>query len=183
VAPPSPPDAALLADRSNPADSFSTFYRRHARGILAYCAQRGLSAHDAADATSDVFVAALTQRYRFDASRGESATPWLYAIATNTINGRHRKSAREQAAHDRLGPLEVTEADVADYAALRAEVDEALAAIGDLPEEQRSAVLARHLEDADYIELAQRQGVSEQVVRQRVSRALNSVRQRMGGRS
>ena len=185
MASPGPSDAALLRDRLTPAETFSQFYRRHSRGVLAYCARQGLTAHDAADVAADVFVAALTGRYRFDASLGESATPWLYTIATNIMAGRHRRSGRERAAHARLKerPIDLTERDVSDYAALKEEVEQALAAIADLPAEQRAAVVGRHLDDAEYVELAERQGVSEQVVRQRVSRALSTVRDRMGSRS
>lgn len=184
MASPSPSDAALLRDRTTPADTFSLFYRRHSRGVLAFCARQGLSAQDAADATADIFVAALTGRYRFVDTGDGSATPWLYGIASNVVMGRHRKSARERSAHEQLGmrPIRLSERDIADYAELRSEVTEALEAIKDLPEPQRAAVLGRHLEDADYVELAERHGVSEQVVRQRVSRALSTVRARMGSR-
>lgn len=185
MASPGPSDAALLRDRLNPAESFSAFYRRHSRGVLAYCARQGLSAHDAADLTSDVFVAAMCGRYRFDAALGESATPWLYAIATNVVAGKHRRSARERAAHERLTerPISLSERDVAEYAELKEDVEKALAHIADLPAPQRAAVIGRHLEDAEYLELAELHGVSEQVVRQRVSRALSTVRDRMGSRS
>lgn len=184
MASPSPSDAELLSNRLSPADTFSLFYRRHSRGVLAFCARQGLSAHDAADATSDIFVAALAGRYRFVDDDDGVATKWLYGIASNVLLGRHRKSARERATHERLadGRIELTERDIADYAQLRAEVAEAMEAIRDLPEEQRAAVLGRHLEDADYVELAERHGVTEQVVRQRVSRALSTVRGRMGSR-
>lgn len=184
MASPSPSDAALLSDRLTPADTFSLFYRRHSRGVLAFCARQGLSAQDAADATSDIFVAALTGRYRFVDEGDGTATPWLYGIASNVLLGRHRKTARERATHERLADdrIELTERDIAEYAALKSDVAEALEAIKDLPADQRAAVLGRHLEDADYVELAERHGVSEQVVRQRVSRALSTVRGRMGSR-
>jgi RNA polymerase sigma factor (sigma-70 family) len=184
VASPSPSDAALLSDRLTPADTFSLFYRRHSRGVLAFCARQGLSAQDAADATADIFVAALAGRYRFVDEGDGAATPWLYGIASNVLIGRHRKSARERATHERLtaGRIELTERDLAEYAELRAEVSAALEAMKDLPEDQRAAVLGRHVEDADYLELAERHGVTEQVVRQRVSRALSTVRGRMGSR-
>lgn len=180
---PADSDAALLADRADPAESFSRFYRRHSRAILALCARRGLSPHDAADAAADIFVAALAGRYRFSpgVDPHQSAVPWLYGIAANVLNGRHRRTAREQAAHDRLERLHLSEPDVAEYLELRDQVDAALAAIAELPPEQRSAVLGRHLEDAAYVELAERHGVSEQAMRQRVSRALGTVRRRMGG--
>lgn len=185
MASPGPSDAALLGDRDAPAESFSLFYRRHARAVLAYCARQGLSAQDAADATADVFVAALAGRYRFVPTDDGSATPWLYGIASNVVNGRRRRSARERAAHQQLReqPFALTERDIADYAELRAELNETLDAIKELPEPQRSAVLGRHVDGHDYAVLAEREGVSEQVVRQRVSRALAVVRARIGGRT
>lgn len=184
MASPGPTDAALLGDRASPADTFSLFYRRHSRGVLAFCARQGLGAHDAADATSDVFVAALTGRYRFADDHAGSAMPWLYGIASNVLIGRHRRSVRERAAHAHLQqlPIALTERDLAEYAGLRAEVAEAIEHIGELPPPQRDAVVQRHFEDVAYPDIAAHHGVSEQVVRQRVSRALATVRERMGTR-
>ncbi|MDO9353276.1 MAG: RNA polymerase sigma factor [Solirubrobacteraceae bacterium] len=181
MASPGPSDAVLLSDRLDPAESFSTFYRRHARGMVTYCASQGLSAQDAADLTSEIFIAALTGRYRFDPSLGESATPWLYAIATNLLSGRHRKNNRERAAYERIGqdPVALTDRDLAEFAELRDDVERALGHIADLPESQRAAVVSRHLKHSEYLEIAQSQGVTEQVARQRVSRALLRIRSRM----
>lgn len=185
MASPGPSDAALLSDRLDPAESFSAFYRRYSRDILSFCASQGLSAHDAADLTSDVFIVALTARYKFDAKRGEEARPWLFTIAANLVAGTHRRNRRERAAHERLrqGPIVLTERDLADYAELREEVDSALGHIAELPPEQRAAIVGRHVADVEYHEIARQEGVSEQVVRQRVSRALTTVRERMGSRS
>jgi len=184
MAAPEPSDAALLADRATPDESFSLFYRRHVRGILAFCAHRGLSAHDAADVTSEVFVAALTQRYRFDPAISDTAEPWLFGIARNVANSKTRRSDRERSAHERLRlhvPT-VSPDDVIEYAELRSDVDRALAMIADLPPDQRAAVIGRHLEDSTYVELAELHGVSEDVIRQRVSRGLASLRARLGQR-
>jgi RNA polymerase sigma factor (sigma-70 family) len=181
VTPPVQSDAALLGDRVRPAESFSKFYRRHDASVVSFCERHGLSAHDAADVSADVFLAAMVNRYKFDAGRGESAAPWLYAIATNVIAGRHRRSARERAANERAhgdqaGP---GEPDLATHTELRDEVDRALAAIGELPAAERSAVMGRYLSDAEYHRLASEAGVSEQAVRQRVSRALANVRRQL----
>ena len=51
----------------------------------------------------------------------------------------------------------------------------------DLPAEQRSAVRARLLDDRAYGEIAVAEGVSEAAIRQRVSRGLASLRERIGG--
>jgi RNA polymerase sigma-70 factor (ECF subfamily) len=181
VAPPGPSDAALLSDRLEPAESFSTFYRRHARGMVTYCASQGLSAEDAADLTSEVFIAALCGRYRFDPSLGSSATGWLYSIATNLLANTHRRTARERAANQRFEhePVALTERDHTDYAELKEAVERALGHIAELPASQRAAVVSRHLNHSEYLEIAESQGVTEQVARQRVSRALARVRRRM----
>jgi RNA polymerase sigma-70 factor (ECF subfamily) len=54
--------------------------------------------------------------------------------------------------------------------------------MADLPAKQRDAVVAHVVEDRGYPELAGELHVSEDTVRQRVSRGLASVRRRMGTR-
>lgn len=63
--------------------------------------------------------------------------------------------------------------DLAETAELRAQI---AGAMRDLSEEQRAAVELRIVQEREYIEIAQRLGVSEQVVRARVSRGLKSLR-------
>lgn len=159
------------------------FYRRHAPRLLTWCARRGLSAHDAADVTADVFVAALHARHRFEAAPGESAEFWLQGIAFNIVAGRHRRSARERAAQAllRADPITLTERDVADYAQLRADVGELVGEITALPADQRSALVGRRLDGAAYGDLASKSGVSEQVIRRRVSRAVQTLRRSRDG--
>jgi RNA polymerase sigma-70 factor (ECF subfamily) len=60
--------------------------------------------------------------------------------------------------------------------------DIAMEALRALPGEQRQAVEARVLEDRDYGELAVTLDCSESVVRQRVSRGLRAIRDRLDGR-
>jgi RNA polymerase sigma factor (sigma-70 family) len=51
--------------------------------------------------------------------------------------------------------------------------------LSELPDDQRLAIEGRVLEERDYEELAQRLSCSESVVRQRVSRGLRSLRERL----
>ena len=53
--------------------------------------------------------------------------------------------------------------------------------LDDLPADQRSAVHARLVEDQAYGEIAVAAGVSEAAIRQRVSRGLATLRERLGG--
>ena len=148
--------------------------------MLGWCARRNLSAHDAADITSDVFVAALMSRYTYDPTVHATAEWWLRGIAFNVVAGEYREALREHAAQARLrnGAL-LEESDVAEYAALREELSETIKEIGDLPVEQRSAPIARRLDDMDYADMAKAAGVSQQVIRARVSRAVKSLKKRM----
>jgi RNA polymerase sigma factor (sigma-70 family) len=78
---------------------FTKIYRDHHDLVLAYCARR-VSAHEADDATSEVF-AVLWRRIREIDS--EQPLPWLYGVARNTLAHRWRSRSRWQRLLDRLG--------------------------------------------------------------------------------
>ena len=59
------------------------------------------------------------------------------------------------------------------------EGDQALQLLGELPTDQRRAIEGRVLEERDYRELAAELTCSESVMRQRVSRGLRSLRERL----
>ena len=76
-----------------------------------------------------------------------------------------------------MRPVEVSDDDVARIDAL-AEVAVIVELVQDLPADQRTAVLARIVDEGEYADIAVAQGVSEAVVRQRVSRGLAGLRRR-----
>jgi RNA polymerase sigma-70 factor (ECF subfamily) len=129
----------------------------------------------AADLAAEVFAAALSGRRRYR-SKHASAHAWLLAIASNKLNSALRSGYAERRARTRLAmrPIEVTDDDVARIDAL-AEVS-VLELLQDLPTDQRTAVLARIVDEGEYADIAVTQGVSEAVVRQRVSRGLAGLR-------
>jgi len=101
----------------------------------------------------------------------------LLAIASNKLNSALRSGYAERSARTRLAmrPVEVTDEDVARIDAL-AEVSVVVELLQDLPTDQRTAVLARIVDEGEYADIAVTQGVSEAVVRQRVSRGLAGLR-------
>jgi RNA polymerase sigma-70 factor (ECF subfamily) len=76
-----------------------------------------------------------------------------------------------------MRPVEVTEDDVARIDAL-AEAAVVATLLEELPAEQRAAVVARVVDERDYADIAVGEGVSETVVRKRVSRGLAGLRRR-----
>jgi RNA polymerase sigma-70 factor (ECF subfamily) len=158
-------------------DDIERLYRDHARELLIYCARRTYDADAALDVVAEVFAAAFAQRRR---CRGESPAEreaWLYGIARNLIAGFWRRGAAEQRAVRRLGievrDLSAEERDrVEELADLREHRRRVAADMDRLGADQREAVRLRVVEELDYAEVAARLGVSEQVARARVSRAL-----------
>jgi RNA polymerase sigma-70 factor, ECF subfamily len=157
-------------------------YRLHARRIAGYLMRATGDAEVAADLTAETFAAALLSRGRYRRDMG-APTTWLYAIAANKLKDWRRRGYAEDRARQRLRierPA-LSDADVAEFSRLAADVV-ADALLDELPAEQRTALRARVLDDRAYGEIAVAEGVSEAAIRQRVSRGLASLRQRIGGR-
>lgn len=74
-------------------ESFRGLYREYHAALLAYCARR-VHRDSAPDVVAEVFSIAWRRRDSIPA--GESALPWLYAVAARTI-ANHRRSLRRRA--------------------------------------------------------------------------------------
>jgi len=168
-------DAALLrAAREADPEAFGAFYARHVDAILRFFGRRVTDREAVADLTAECFAAALLSVGRWDAARGEPAA-WLFGIAAHQLSRYHRRGAVERRARERLGIERIALSD-AELRAVLDGTDELLAA---LPADQRTAVAARVLDDRDYDDIATELGVSEPVVRKRVSRGLATLRGRL----
>jgi RNA polymerase sigma-70 factor, ECF subfamily len=147
------------------AAAFAVFYDRHAEWVLGFLRRRSPDGEAAADLAAEVFAAALSGRRRYRSKN-----------ASNKLNSALRSGYAERRARTRLAmrPVEVTDDDVARIDAL-AEVS-VVELLQDLPTDQRTAVLARIVDEGEYADIAVTQGVSEAVVRKRVSRGLAGLR-------
>jgi RNA polymerase sigma factor (sigma-70 family) len=176
-------DATLLAASEHVDEAFAAFYRRYLDDVLRLCVRRGLDSAAAADVTAETFASALLARRRYRAEVG-SARAWLLGIAVHKIGDDQRRRARDHLALRRLAlaPVELSEQDRADYAALVAQERSSTAtdALAHLPEDQRTAVYARVVEGESYEAIARDLRISEGVARQRVSRGLRTLRVRLG---
>jgi RNA polymerase sigma factor (sigma-70 family) len=175
-------DAELLIATRDDVDAFGVFYRRHASWVLAFLARRLADAELAADVTSEVFAAAFLASDRFDASRGEPNS-WLFGIVARQLGSALRRGAAETRARRRLAmePVRVQPEDVVWIEALAASAGPELATelLAGLPEDQRSLVAARVIDERSYNDLASEHRLSEPAVRKRVSRGLASLRTRL----
>lgn len=178
-------DVELLALVGTPhgGDAFAVFYKRYERPVLAYMRRRVGDAELAADLAAETFAGALRSAPNFRAAQDATAvTAWLFTIAHNLLVS---SSRRKRVADEGRRALGIETALVLHDEALD-RVDELAslpggleAALASLPEDQRSAVLARIVDEASYQEIARDMACSELVVRQRVSRGLARLRTRM----
>ena len=178
-------DAELLRRAARDADAFAVFYRRYERLVAGWLVRRCGRADLAADLTAEVFAAAYVDASRFREGPAPAGA-WLLGIARHKLLRSLRRERIEASALRKLGieRIDVGDESLSALEQLRdCDVVELLEA---LPMDQREAVRARVIDDADYEELARQLGVSPAAARQRVSRGLATLRrglQREGGRS
>ncbi len=162
-------------------DAFAEVYRRHVDAVLAYLRRRVPTPELALDLTAETFATAIAEAHRF---RGEGpVAAWLYGIARNKLLESLRRGRVEDAARRTLQaePLAVDDVDLAEVEERAsqgdADLDRQLAA---LAPEIREALVARVVDERGYDEIATELAVSEQLVRQRVSRGLKRLRAALG---
>jgi RNA polymerase sigma factor (sigma-70 family) len=169
-------DDELLAATPARPEAFAAFYRRHERLVLGYFMRRTRNAELAADLTAETFAAALDTVRRFDAARGP-ALAWLFGIARNQLRRAHEKRRVEDRARRRLGiPPTVLDDDALERIQRLGEEARVVALLDLLPADQRHAVRARVIDERPYEQIAAEIRCSPSVVRQRVSRGLNTLR-------
>lgn len=172
---------AALSDEdlllANTPAAFGEFYDRHARALMGYFVRRTGDPEVAADLTAETFASAIVAQRRFTTG-GAPATAWLFVIAMRRLADYRRRGRVEERVRRSLEierrPLSTEDADMISMLADDAVSDLLI----DLPIEQRDAVAARVVDDRDYADLAAATQTSEEVVRQRVSRGLATLRRR-----
>ena len=174
-------DAALVAAMAAGDDAaFAVFYRRHLPLVVRWCLRETGNRELAADLSAEVFAAALISARRFRAERG-SAVAWLLGIARNKLLESRRRSRVEDSARRRLRlePVSLTDADLDRVEELASLDEEVLELLDGLAPSLREALAARVVDERSYEEIAAEMQCSQSVVRQRVSRALKTLRSQL----
>jgi RNA polymerase sigma factor (sigma-70 family) len=174
-------DEELLRIGLQDAEALGVFYDRYEGPLLAFFRRACGRADLAADLTAEVFAAALGSLEQFRPELG-SAQAWLFGIARHELAQTWRRRRVEAQARKRIGmePMMLSDEDLRRIDELASDGN-SLALLGELPPDQRSAVVGRVLDERAYAELAVELECSEMVVRQRVSRGLRAMRSRLGG--
>jgi RNA polymerase sigma-70 factor, ECF subfamily len=155
---------------------FSELYRAHLRDVYSYAFYRIGNHHDAEDLTEQTFLQAYRHFERANAeSDGRPLRPWLIRIAHNLAANLYRdRSRRPQTPIDdttALSAVHTTE----DLVEGRDELARIIAAIKQLPEERREAVIMRFALGMDNREIARALGKSDGATKVLLHRAIKQL--------
>lgn len=159
---------------------FSELYRRHLRDVYSYAYYRVGDHHDAEDLTEQTFLQAYRHFERaLRESNGRPLRPWLIRIAHNLAANLYRDRSRKPAAPiedtDELSSPRTTEEIVEG----REELTRVLAAVGQLPEDRREALIMRFALGMDNREIARALGRSDGATKVLIHRALKQLEGRL----
>lgn len=172
-------DQLVAAAQSGDRAAMDQLLRRHYDRAHAVCRRIAGGTRDADDATQEAMIRVVRNIDKFD-GRSSFGT-WVYRIATNTALDELRKRKRRPQLHavdddlpeqaDALAHRRVD--DVSD----RITIDAALA---DLPEEFKAAVVLRDVGDLDYAEIADALDVPVGTVKSRIARGRRMLVEKLG---
>jgi RNA polymerase sigma-70 factor (ECF subfamily) len=151
--------------------------RRHYDRVYAVCRRLAGNEADALDATQEALMALVRGLPKFDGRAAFST--WAYRVATNACLDELRRRSRrpdpglpefEEAPRDGRPEL-------GDQVADHLDID---AALQELPEEFRAAVVLRDLSGLDYAEIASVLGIPPGTVRSRIARGRAALARHLG---
>lgn len=153
---------------------FAELYEANFERIYAFIVHRVQDRHEAEDLTAEVFHHALANLSRFE-WRGVPFAVWLFRIAANAIADRRRK------ARQTVDPGLTEELDQSSWRDIERRAT-LFQLVNSLPEDQRSVLVKRFVEQKAVREIAREFGRSEGAIKQLQFRALQSLKARVGGR-
>jgi RNA polymerase sigma-70 factor (ECF subfamily) len=178
--------ALVAAAQAGDRGALDRLLRQHYDRVHAVCRRIAGPTRDADDAAQEAMISIVRGLPRFD-GRSQFST-WVYRIATNAALDELRRRKRRPLLHvaaDEADMHDVPEptdpiaerriAGVADRLSLDAALDQ-------LPEEFRTAVVLRDVADLDYAEIAEALGVPVGTVKSRISRGRHQLANALGNR-
>lgn len=161
--------------------AFAEFVQRHVDLVYSAAVRRlNGDTHRAADVTQQVFVAAA--RHARSLAARPVITGWLYTATRNAAVDAIRREQRRVAAEAAMRLMNEANEPAAraeDWQRLRPQLD---AAMDELTEREREALLLRFFENRSYPEIGARCAIAADAARMRVDRALEKLHAVLGRR-
>jgi len=154
---------------------FAELYEANFERVYAFVVRRVQDRHEAEDLTAEVFEHALANLSRFE-WRGVPFAVWLFRIAANAITDRWRQLSRQ-----RPDPVSDEDLDQSHWEQIERRAT-LFQLVNSLPDDQRSVVVKRFVDQKTIRDIAEELGRSEGAIKQLQFRALETLRARAGGR-
>jgi len=176
------PDSELVARwQAGELDAFETLVRRHERRVFRLLLRMLGNREDAEDAAQEAFLSLHRHGHRF---RGDARfSTFVYRVAANAALNRRRSLGRARARQQELAERQAAGSDLPssprdpEGAASGAEVQVRVqAALLELPDDLRLAVVLYDLEGQSYRDIAEALGIPEGTVKSRIHRARGALR-------
>jgi RNA polymerase sigma-70 factor (ECF subfamily) len=164
-------DRPLIEAAQNEPARFAELYEQNFVRVYAFFARRVSTREEAQDLTAEVFHQALASIRSFT-WQGSPFVAWLYGIAANLLAKHWEKLGKHSA--EELGDLS-SAGDEIERTVMLGKAVESL-----LPD-QKHVIVRRFVDQKSIREIAQELGRSEGAVKQLQLRALENLRQRLGG--
>ena len=162
--------------------AFEQLVERHQRLVIGTVGRMLATGSDAEDIAQQVFVRVWKNAKRYEPRA--KFTTWLLKITRNLVfnelrrRSRHPQVPLQSESEEEERPLKDEHAVAPDASLLEHELQEAVdAAIAELPETQRMAVILRRYEELSYEEIAEALGQSVSAVKSLLFRARTELRQ------
>ena len=179
--PPEPDEELVRRFLLGDTDAFERLVEQHRQRVYNLCLRVLGDPEDAADAVQDTFLSVLTKLRQF---RGDAAfTTWMHRIAVNACYDLTRKRRRQpllRLAGDQDLPEPELGPPVPDHAEELAGTRDAVAALRQVPEEFRVALVLADLHDMAYEQIAKILDVPIGTVKSRVHRGRVALALAMG---
>ena len=146
--------------------------------VRAVCHRIVINRSDAEDATQMALISIVRALPSFD-GRAKFST-WVYRIATNAALDEVRRIRRRPIPTEKESVYDSPTSDRTN--AVDAQMDVS-AALAQLPEEYRTAIVLRHVADLNYEEIAAIQGVPVGTVRSRLARGRAQLAEILGNQN
>lgn len=174
--------SALLGvsrDVTGAAERTADLYARHGQRVYSFCRSRLRSPEEAQDAAQTAFLYALASLRRGVVPRNELA--WVLTIADNVCRSSRRTLGRRLAHVANADVDELEAAAPSLNAETREEIAELRAALAQLPDRQRQAILLREWQGLSYADIAEQLGLSLAAVETLLFRSRRSLMRRLRG--
>src|SRR3954447_4030093 len=164
------------ADKQRLDRDFTELYRAHLRDVYSYAYYRIGNHHDAEDLTEQTFLQAYRHFERAQReSDGRPLRPWLIRIAHNLAANFYRdRSRRPESAMEDAGMIQATH-DTETLVEGRDELQRVLAAVQELPDDRREALIMRFALGMDNREIARALGRSDGATKVLIHRAIRQL--------